>query len=240
MPGAPGRRTSLAVRERSLEVSPGPTSRSVRTTDGQLLEVPDGWILVPPGDPGLTRRVKAATTTWTAKEQRGRRSFSQGIWADEAIVRAIQAELAAERADPSYARKQAAAKQRRERAQAQYSDDFKQAVASFLAFAPEHALLGRALAAAIAEHAVPVGSGTVARTQRIPIERRAEAATIAWLRHQTTGYDDMPIPRVKGMRREVRRLLAERSRQLLHRYRAGDPIPPDRCPLHRALTPFTE
>lgn len=29
---------------------------------------------------------------------------------------------------------------------------------------------------AITDHAVPVGSGTVARTQRIPIERRAEAA----------------------------------------------------------------
>eukprot|EP01035_Chromulina_nebulosa_P056444 gene56444-77358_t len=59
-----------------------------------------------------------------------------------------------------------------------------------------------------AAHATPVGSGTVARTKRIPIEQRAEAATIAWMRHQTTGYDSMTIPREKGLRREVRRMLA--------------------------------
>ena len=84
-------------------------------------------------------------------------------------------------------------------------------------------------------HAVPVGSGTVARTKRIPIERRAEAATIAWLRHATTAYDTMQIARVKGMRREVRRLLAERSRQLLGCYRRGDAIAPESCLLTRGL-----
>jgi hypothetical protein len=82
---------------------------------------------------------------------------------------------------------------------------------------------------------VPVGSGTVARTQRIPIDRRAEAATIAWLRHATTGYDNMHIPRIRGMRREVRRMLADRSRQLLARYRRGESITPAQCMLQRAL-----
>jgi hypothetical protein len=96
------------------------------------------------------------------------------------------------------------------------------------------------LAFAIAAHAVPVGSGTVARTQRIPIEQRAEAATIAWLRHATTAYDSMSIPRVKGMRREVRRMLADRSRQLLGRYRRGEAIEAGTCILHRALTKRAE
>ena len=105
----------------------------------------------------------------------------------------------------------------------------------FLAFAPPHERLGVRLARAIADHAVPVGSGTVARTKRIPIERRAEAATIAWLRHATTAYDTMHIPRVKGMRREVRRMLAERSRELLMRYRRGEDIAPERCLLRRGL-----
>lgn len=36
---------------------------------------------------------------------------------------------------------------------------------------------------------------------------------------QTTGYDDMVIPRVKGKRREVRQMLAQRSKELLARYR---------------------
>lgn len=89
----------------------------------------------------------------------------------------------------------------------------------------------------IADHAVPVGSGTVARTERIPIEQRAEAATIAWMRHQTTGYDNMAIAQVRGKRREVRRMLAQRSVQLLSRYRHGRSVDTATCPLHRALAP---
>ena len=79
-----------------------------------------------------------------------------------------------------------------------------------------------------------MGSGTVARTKRIPIERRAEAAVIAWMRHQTTAYDSMKIARVKGQRREVRRMLAARSRSVLEAYREGHAIA-DSCPLKRAL-----
>jgi hypothetical protein len=87
----------------------------------------------------------------------------------------------------------------------------------------------------IAAHATPVGSGTVARTKRIPLEERAEAATIAWLRHQTTGYDDMVIPRIAGRRREVRRILAQRSVRLLEKYRSGQPFDLAQCPLHAAV-----
>ena len=61
-----------------------------------------------------------------------------------------------------------------------------------------------------------------------------EAAVIAWMRHQTTGYDSMPIPRVKGKRREVRWMLAQRSKELLARYRSGE-ARADECPLVRAL-----
>ena len=54
------------------------------------------------------------------------------------------------------------------------------------------------------------------------------------MRHQTTGYDTLVIPRVKGSRREVRRRLAQRSRELLDRYRRGLPASPG-CPLATAL-----
>ena len=54
------------------------------------------------------------------------------------------------------------------------------------------------------------------------------------MRHQTTGYDGMAIPRVKGKRREVRRLLARRSQELLERYRRGQAELED-CPLLQAL-----
>ncbi len=90
------------------------------------------------------------------------------------------------------------------------------------------------LARAVAEHATPVGSGTVARTQRIPVEERAEAAVIAWIRHRITCYDNMTIPRVKGKRREVSRMLAGRSQELLGRYRQSEAVE-DGCPLRRTL-----
>jgi hypothetical protein len=127
---------------------------------------------------------------------------------------------------------------RRDKAQSEYVEDFFGAVVTFLAFHPNHAGLADRLAQAVPDHATPVGSGTVARTKRIPIEQRAEAAVIAWLRHQTTAYDSMAVPTVKGKRREVRRLLARRSQELLDRYRRGEPAP-DGCPLPRAVATRT-
>ncbi|HTV18864.1 MAG TPA: DUF2293 domain-containing protein [Polyangiaceae bacterium] len=216
-------------------MSPGNRDRQVKTAEGELLEVPADWALLPPGDAALSRRVKSEGPAWSVKEKRGRKLFSRGIWAPRERIARIEAELAVERANPSYQRKLDAGRQRRAAEQVVYAGDFEAAVLGFLGFPDAHRELGRALARAIAAHAVPVGSGTVARTQRIPIERRAEAATIAWLRHQTTAYDDMQIPRVKGMRREVRRMLAQRSRELLDGYRRGRPVDATRCPLRKAL-----
>jgi hypothetical protein len=161
--------------------------------------------------------------------------FSRGVWAPAATVERVRADLAGERATEGFARKMQADTRRREAAQTEYVEDFYQAVFGFLAFHPAHADLAARLARAVAAHATPVGSGTVARTKRIPVERRAEAAVIAWLRHQTTGYDGLVIPRVKGKRREVRRELAGQSRKLLDRYRRGEPVAD--CRLARCLPP---
>jgi len=122
-----------------------------------------------------------------------------------------------------------------ERAQGACVEEFRRAVLDFLAFDARHADLAGRLAEAVTHHATPVGSGSVARTQRIPVEKRAEVAVLAWLRHQTTAYDNLVIPRVKGKRREVRRLLARRSRELLDAYRTGRAIDPAECPLQGAL-----
>jgi hypothetical protein len=219
----------------SLIVSPGPHERSVRTSTGDILVAPAEWILVPPGDAALTRRIKAAGPTWTIQERRGRKVFARGVWAPRTIVENARADLLAERAEPSYARRRAADARRRDRQQVEYVEDFQQAVLTFLAFHARYADLAQRLAAAVTAHATPVGSGTVARTKRIPVERRAEAAVIAWLRHQTTAYDHMTIPRVKGERRAVRRQLAQQSQQLLEVYRAGRPVDAAACPLQRAV-----
>jgi hypothetical protein len=214
---------------------PGSVARTVRTPAGRILPVPADWELLPPGDAALTRRVKAAGDHWIVQEQVGRRLFSRGVWAPAVAIAQHRDALAAERATDSYAKKQAAGARRREKVQQAYVEDFRGAVVAFLGFHPRHAGLAESLAMAVTGHATPVGSGTVARTKRIPVERRAEAAVIAWMRHQTTAYDSMKIARVRGQRREVRRMLARRSKELLGAYRRGDPVA-SACPLARALT----
>jgi hypothetical protein len=225
---------SSTLSAKSTTVAPGPTPNTVRTAEGKVLNVPDGWVLLAPGDAALTRRVKAAGDHWIVQEKKGRRVFSRGIWAAATTIERILVELEAERSTEKFAKKKDADARRREKAQAEYVEDFLGAVVTFLAFHPMHAALANKLARAVTDHATPVGSGTVARTKRNSVEQRAEAAVIAWMRHQTTGYDDMVIPRVKGKRREVRRMLARRSQELLSRYRRGEPVGDD-CPLKAAL-----
>lgn len=213
---------------------PGPTTNTVRTADGKVVTVPEGWVLLPPGDAALTRRVKAAGDHWVVAQKKGRKVFSRGIWTAAATIERIRAELSAERSTESFAKRKEADARRRKKDQAEYVEDFHGAVLAFLAFPAAHSNLADRLAKAVTNHATPVGSGTVARTKRIPIQQRAEAAVIAWMRHQTTGYDSLAIPRVKGKRREVRRVLAQRSKELLAGYRRGDPVG-EACPLKEAL-----
>jgi hypothetical protein len=214
--------------------TPGPNPNTVRAADGKILTAPEGWVLLPPGDAALTRRVKEAGDHWMVQEEKGRKIFSRGVWAPGATIERIRADLDAERSTEGFAKKKAADARRRDKAQAVYVEDFLGAVRSFLAFHGNYADLADRMARAVTDHATPVGSGTVARTMRIPVEQRAEAAVIAWMRHKTTGYDGMVIPRIKGKRREVRRMLARRSHELLDGYRRGEVVP-EGCPLQKAL-----
>lgn len=218
----------------TITYSPGPTPNTVRTPDGKILTAPAHWIPLPPGDAALTRRVKLAGDHWVVAEKKGRKTFSKGIYAPAGTIEKIRADLAAERSTELFAKKKQADAVRREKAQTNYVEDFHAAVLAFLAFHPTHADLADQLASSVTAHATPVGSGTVARTRRIPIEERAQAAVIAWMRHKTTGYDDMTIPRIKGKRREIRRMLAQRSQHLLQHYRRADTAPLA-CPLKKAL-----
>src|ERR1700681_2304643 len=93
---------------------PGPTPNPVRAADGRILTAPEGWVLVPPGDAALTRRVKAAGDHWVVQEKKGRKVFSRGIWAPAATVERIQTELAAERSTDGYAKRKVADARRRE------------------------------------------------------------------------------------------------------------------------------
>jgi len=228
-------RTHIDMPSETREVAPGPSPRQVRTATGALLDVPEQWALLAPGDAALTRRVKRDGPSWTIREKRGRRVFSQGVWAPAHRIEFLHTELQRERSSPTHQHRLDASRRRRALEQEKYVLEFQAEIFRFLDFDRRHQDLAVTIARAICGHSVPVGSGTVARTRRIPIDRRAEAATIAWLRHHTTEYDDMTIPKVKGMRRELRRMLADRSRELLRHYRRGQEFPMDRCPLRAGL-----
>ena len=88
--------------------APGPMPNSVRAADGAILTAPADWILLPPGDAALTRRAKAAGDHWVVAEKKGRKVFSRGIFVAAATVERIRAELAAERATESFAKKKVA------------------------------------------------------------------------------------------------------------------------------------
>ncbi|MGB0370212.1 MAG: DUF2293 domain-containing protein [Opitutales bacterium] len=221
--------------QQTLEVRPCPKSRHVFTPQGDILAVPDGWALLEPGDAALTRRVKADGPHWEVKQKKGRKVFSRGVWAPAERIEALASALKIERKDPAYARKLESARARRAEQETAYAEDFTQALRDYLNFHSDYEALAAELAGRISAHASPVGSRTVARTKRITIEQRAEAATIAWLRHQTTAYDNMHIPREKGARREIRRILAKESKRLLQHYREGKPIDIARCPLQKAI-----
>ena len=223
--------------EESLEVRTSKQAGYVTSLDGKQLKIPKGWALLAPGDAALSRRIKKDGPSWTVKEAKGRKLFSRGVWAPSHRIEALREILVNERKDPSYQKKLDAGRARRSKQQELYVLEFTSAVQQFLNFAFEYDELEDQMAKLVAEHAVPVGSGTVARTQRIPIEQRAESAVIAWMRHQTTAYDGMSIPREKGKRREVRRMLAQRSRNILEKYRKAAEINLSSCPLYKSLRP---
>ena len=219
----------------SLTLAPTPDPRVFVAPDGTRLSPPDGWACLPPGDAGLTRRVKLVGPSWAVIEKKGRKAFSRGLWAPRENIEAARQSIDADRSTESYAKKRTADVARRERTQAEYVVTFETEVEAFLRFSAEWRPLGGAMAKLVAAHATPVGSGTVARTKRIGVSERAEAAVIAWMRHQTTAYDQLQIPRIKGKRREVRRELAQVSRLVLDLHRKDVPHEIETCPLCAAI-----
>ena len=215
-------------------VKPGRTERTVLTDTGEQLVVPENWVLLAPGDGPLTKMVKAKGPTWLVQVKVKKRYISKGIWAQERHILAAQNELAAKRSTLGYVQKRCRELAGREKKHQEYVQQFYSEVLDFLGFHSRYATFAARLAGAVTELATPVGSGTVARTQRIPVADRARSAVIAWMRHQTTNYDSMVIGRVKGTRRLVRRELASRSLDLLQLYREGHDVPSS-CPLRRAL-----
>src|SRR5688572_15066201 len=115
----------------SLTLAPTANPRVFVAPDGRRLSPPDNWACLPPGDAGLTRRVKAAGPSWVVIEKRGRKTFSKGLWAPRETIEAARAALDAERSTDAYAKKREADVARRERTHAAYAISFEQQVLEF-------------------------------------------------------------------------------------------------------------
>jgi hypothetical protein len=196
---------------------------------------PNNWDFLPAGDAGLTRKVTSKGIYWRVQVKKGRRTFSKGIWAPSEIIANARAEVETVRQTDAYQKKQEYVTLRRDKKQSEYKAEFCRAVEAFLNFHKIHKSTEKIIARAVTSHAIPIGSGTVARTSMIPIEERASRAVIAWMRHNTTAYDHLHIKRIKGERKKVRQLFAGHSVAILNKYRMGL-APEKECPLQRAVT----
>ena len=81
--------------------------------------------------------MKAAGDHWVVAEKKGRKVFSRGVWAPAATIERIRADLEAERSTEGFAKKKEADARRRDKAQAEYVEDFHGAVVTFLALSCE-------------------------------------------------------------------------------------------------------
>lgn len=215
-------------------VRPGRVEGRLVSESGNELTPPPDWEFLPAGDAAVTKSVKAKGPVWVVQVPMGRRLISKGIWARQADILASRKQIQDRRSTPEYARQRVRDLSLRQAKQLAYVDAFLTEVIRFLDFHPRYQKYARVLGEKITAHATPVNSGTVARTRLIPIENRARAAVIAWMRHRTTAYESMPIPRIKGKRREIRRALAVKSVEILETYRQGREIA-QTCPLKKAL-----
>ena len=209
-------------------------SGNLIASDGSYFIPPKHWSFLAAGDAGITRKVTARGLYKRVQVKKGRRFISKGIWAPAKIIAEAQSEVNTIRSTDEYKNKLNKDRERRAKKQLEYEADFRKAVACFLNFHDNYKNLEKQMAQLVTTHAIPVGSVTVARTQMIPIEKRAARAVIAWMRHKTTAYDNLKIARIKGERRAVRRNLAQQSTQILQAYRKGESIP-ENCPLRKAV-----
>ncbi len=145
--------------------------------------------------------MKDAGEAWTVQEKRGRKTFSRGVWAPAETIERVRADLDAERSTEQYARR----RQVRRRPPRPRAGGLRRRVSQSRPRLPGI----RSPVRRPRRKDRPGRSGTRdagrqwdGRAQRIPVKDRAAAAVIAWMRHQTTDYDEMHIHRVKGERRK--------------------------------------
>lgn len=166
-----------------------------RTTDDSWwcatygdLKAPQGWEFLPRGDAFITRQVKRLGLYWVVVRKRKDYTEPLGLLAPATSIEAARA-LASETASRREVTR-AVSRERREKQEQIYRQQFAEAVIRFLEFAPRYRALARKIAEGVAEHATEVGSDRVGRTAKLSLEEKAELAARAYIRHHHTKYEE--------------------------------------------------
>ena len=180
--------TSDDVAGQHLDVYDGP--QGWWNPDLGLVEVPEGWELLPSGDAYVTRQIKRVGVYWVAWRPRGKNRPHRrrlGLLAPTTTIEVARA--AAVSTEGVRAERRGVNSRSRERAELRASAELADAVRAWLGFAPDQAALADEIADAVAAQATVVGSGRVGRTRTLTIEERAALAARAYIRHRHTTYE---------------------------------------------------
>jgi hypothetical protein len=151
---------------------------------GRSIDIPDGYVEVPPGDTFLTRRIKHLAEVVYVRMRRKKRlglSVPVGLLAPEAVV--LEATQEAEGTSEGRAERAARSRGYRARKEEKRRSEVAEKVRAMLPGMPPDE------AEAIVGHAYEVGSGRVGRTTKLGDDERIELAVRAHIRHCRTDYD---------------------------------------------------
>ena len=153
---------------------------------GKSIDVPDGYIEIPTGDPFITRKIKQlAEVVYIRMERRKRLGLSVvvGLLAPEAVVREAISE--ADRTRDERERKKARSQIHRKRQEEKKQVGMIERINVMFPRLPEGEAEG------IVSHAFEVGSGRVGRTSKVADDRKIDLAVRAHIRHAHTNYDSL-------------------------------------------------
>jgi hypothetical protein len=153
---------------------------------GRLIDIPDDYIEIKPGDAYVTRHVKLRSAViYLRMKKSKRRQISElvGILAPRNVIEEVLADAEQSKsARQAHNAKSAVYRTKKETALNQERVEMLRAM---LPSIPEDD------AESIVEHAFEVGSGRVGRTSALDDKEKLHAATIAHIRHRYTDYDEI-------------------------------------------------
>ena len=109
----------------------------------------------------------------------------------------------------------------REKKEAKYRKEFTEACFRFLNFVPEHEDLAWQIAWGATSVATEVGSSRVGRTSKLPLEKKAELAVRAFIRHNFTDYDERLDEMGEPWYHEIRGDAAAKVNRFLEEHRGS-------------------